>query len=625
MIHLRCTASGPVRWMTAWAGLASLVTGVVACGGHDAPVAEVGAAAAPGEPAPAAPSLPEPPSPVVPAAVEEVPSEGNAAASDAPLAPPAEPPAPDPAPDPPAAEPPPVPTLDWAPCENGFECADALVPRDYADPNGASYRVAVTRRPASDAARRIGPLFFNFGGPGGNAVQTLQAIGAGGFGPLGERFDLVAVDPRGVGRSEAAIDCGVDQEAEGLYAQPYLTPATLDVDTWTARAEAYVEACIEASGDVAGLVSTGNVARDMDLVRAALGDEQLSYLGFSYGTFLGATYASLFPGNYRAMVLDGAVDADEYINRPSAALRAQSVAFEVALGRFLDACASDGAACFGFGAGDPRAAFDGLVAALDASPLPVPGTGRVLDGADVLMGANGALYDKGSWLVLAAALAELELGAPARLRALADNAYGRRNDGSFEPLSDRYFVLGSAEQSYSSDLEALMALGESAFSESPHFFWNTGYAELPQGLFPVRSNGIYTGPFVAAPEALPILVVATTFDPATPYAGSEQLVESLGNARLLTLVGDGHTAYRGNSPCIDDAVEAYLLDEVLPEAGTECEQAVPFGAVRAGGAAAFVATPELSLGPPGVPLPVRRFLRQQTRSGLDLGGAARGR
>lgn len=607
MIDRTRTESGTARWMVVGAGLASLAA--VACGGGDAPAAEVPAAGAPSDAASATAARPEPPSEALPTGVDEGSSEANAAASDAPLAPPAEPPAPVPA-APPAAEPPPVPALEWVACGNGFECADALVPRDYADPRGPSYRVAVTRRPASDGARRIGPLFFNFGGPGGNAVQTLQAIGAGRFGSLAERFDLVAVDPRGVGRSEGAIDCGVDQETEGLYAQPYLTPETLDVDFWTARAEAYVEACVAASGDVAGLVSTANVARDMDLVRAALGDERLSYLGLSYGTFLGATYASLFPGNYRAMVLDGAVDADEYINRPSAALLAQSAAFEASLGRFLDACASDAAACFGFGAGDPRAAFDGLVAALNAEPLPVPGTGRLLDGGDILMGANAALYDAGSWVVLAAALAELELGAPARLRALADNAYGRRDDGSFEPLLDRYFVLGSAEQSYSSDRDALVALGESAFVESPHFFWNTGYAELAQGLFPVRSNGVYTGPFVAAPEALAILVVATTFDPATPYAGSERLVESLGNARLLTFAGDGHTAYGGNSPCIDDAVEAYLLEGVLPEAGTVCEPPAVSDAVRAGDAAAFIAAPELDRGPPGVPLPARRFLRR---------------
>jgi pimeloyl-ACP methyl ester carboxylesterase len=180
-----------------------------------------------------------------------------------------------------------------------------------------------------------------------------------------------------------------------LYASPFRRPIDLDEAAWTRWAENLVDACLQEHGEAAfDHVSTGNVARDMDALREALGDEQLSYLGFSYGSFLGATYASLFPHNYRALVLDGALDANQYINRPSEGLRAQTAGFERALDRFFEACAGNAEACFGFGGGDPHLAFDRLVAAAHASPFELPATGQTLDGDDILAGTLIALYAK---------------------------------------------------------------------------------------------------------------------------------------------------------------------------------------------------------------------------------------
>ena len=471
----------------------------------------------------------------------------------------------------------PVPTLDWQPCGNGLECAEALVPRDYADPLGPKYRVAVARRTARDPAQRLGPLFFNFGGPGSGTVGALAGAAMGTFAALNQRFDLIAVDARGTGASEALIDCRVDQETQGLYAQPFITPQNLDVDAWTARARGYVEACVENDGGTIGVAATANVARDIELVRRALGPEPLAYLGYSYGTFLGATYAALFPHGYRGMVLDSPVDADEYINRPSDGLRAQSAGFERALGRFFTACAQDPVACRGFGGADPALAFDQLVAELDRAPLAVPGSNRTLDGDDLLFSTGLLLYDKGSWNTLAAALAELASGNPAPMRQLTDSAYGRNGDGSYDPAGDAYFALTATEQLYGTEPDVFRAEGEAAFSEFSHFFANVGYSELPYGLFPIHSTGVFRGPFVASADAPTVLVVATTFDPATPYEGAQALVEQLGNARLLTMNGDGHGAYGGNSRCIDTGVNAYLLDGVVPEPGSECQQEVPFG------------------------------------------------
>jgi pimeloyl-ACP methyl ester carboxylesterase len=472
----------------------------------------------------------------------------------------------------------PRPSLDWSPCQNGFECADALVPRDYADPHGAKYRVAVTRLPARDPALRVGPLFFNFGGPGGGAVAALQGFGAEAFAALNERFDLVGFDPRGTGQSEGPIDCHVDQESEGLYARPFVTPLNLDVDFWTGRARDYVDACVSENADVLSVAATANVARDMELLRAALGAEKLSYLGFSYGTFLGATYATLFPHGYRALVLDGALDADAYINRPSEALRAQTAGFERALARFLEACAGNPAACVDFGGGDPRLAYDQLVDDANLSPMAVPGSERTLDGDDLVLATSSLLYGKFLWPVLAAGLAAVQDGDPTLMKLVADSADGRNDDGTYGPGSDRYFALSAAEQAYTPDVDLFLGNGYSAWAEYDHFFFNTGYTELPLGLFPLRSTGVFRGPFVASPAAPPILVVATTYDPATPYRGSLELVKQLGNARLLTMLGDGHTAYGGNSPCIDSAVEAYLADGTLPAVGSECSQEVPFEA-----------------------------------------------
>jgi pimeloyl-ACP methyl ester carboxylesterase len=471
----------------------------------------------------------------------------------------------------------PVPVLEWAPCDNGFECADALVPRDYAEPDGATYRVRVTRRPARNAASRIGALFFNFGGPGGGAISALQGTANGRFAALNERFDLVALDPRGTGASEAVIDCGVNQEAEGLYSQPFFTPENLDIEAWMARAQRYVDACVESDDGVIGIAATANVARDLDRVRAALGDERLSYLGYSYGTFLGATFAALFPSRYRALVLDAPVDPDQYINRPTEGLWAQTAAMEAALSRFFEACAADPVACRGFGGDDPALAYDRLVAELTLEPLAVPGSGRPLDADDVLFATVLMLYDKGSWNTLAAALAALAGGNGAPLRQLADSVYGRNEDGSYDPAGDGYFVLSATEQTYASDAQLFLDGGELSAAEFEHFYSNVGYSELPYGLFPIHSSGAFRGPFVASAGAPPILVVGTRFDPATPYAGAISLVEQLGNARLLTMQGDGHGAYGGNSACIDASVDAYLLEGTLPELGAECVQQVPFG------------------------------------------------
>jgi pimeloyl-ACP methyl ester carboxylesterase len=475
-------------------------------------------------------------------------------------------------------------TLSWGACADGapgWECATASVPRDYGQPRGTKWQLAVTRLPARDDKKRIGSLFVNFGGPGGDAVESLHAFGGDLFHNLNERFDIVGFDPRGVGESRPAIDCHANQETEGIYSKPFATPFNLDTRAFFAKVTGYQQKCLQANRDVFPWVSTANVARDMDLLRGAVGDQKLNYLGFSYGTFLGATYASLFPHRYRALVLDGPLDPNQYINKPEAALREQSAGFERAIGRFLQACAADQAACHGFGARegddpDPWDAYDQLVDELDAHPRD-PGDGRVVTGDDLNFVVTGLVYAKQLWPAIAEILAATQAGDATVLRGWADAVWGRNDDGTYDPGTDRYFTLSASEQRYSRDAAHYLDAGDNSWGMFDHAWWNTGYVELNWGLWPVRDRDAYYGPFRAAGDETPPLVVATTYDPATPYRGALRLVRQLGNAKLLTMRGDGHTAYGGNSPCIDAAVEAYLNDLATP-AVASCRQQVPFDA-----------------------------------------------
>jgi pimeloyl-ACP methyl ester carboxylesterase len=387
------------------------------------------------------------------------------------------------------------------------------------------------------------------------------------------------MDPRGVGQSTPSIDCKANQETQGIYSEPFQTPFNVDPGALIRKDTSYIARCIALNDGILAHVSTANVARDMDLLRAALGERKLNYFGFSYGTFLGATYASLFPGNYRAMVLDGPLDANGYINRPMQGLREQTAGFERALGRFFQACAADQADCLGFGGADPWAAFDQLVDQANAHPIQADAftdDPRPVTGDDIINATSYNLYAKQFWPYIAQDLAAAAAGDGSLIRYDSDSAFGRLPDGSYDPGTDRYFLITAIEQKYGHDLRKYLRWGKTSYDTFDHAWWNVGYVELNYGLFHVRPDGRYSGPFRIPGGASTPLVVATTYDPATPYRGAKSLVRDLGNARLLTMNGDGHTAYGGNSPCIDSAVETYLFDGTLPAAGTVCQQEVPF-------------------------------------------------
>jgi len=474
--------------------------------------------------------------------------------------------------------------IEWGACADpdaaaaGWECATFKAPKDYGHPGAGSVKIAVTRLPATDQAHRTGSLFINYGGPGGDAVATTQAIGSDLFGAFTDHFDLVAFDPRGVGESSPSIDCKANQETEGIYSAPFTTPENLDVSALLAKTRSYVKKCVELNKGILPYVSTANVARDMDGIRAAMGDKKLNYFGFSYGTFLGATYSSLFPDNYRAMVLDGPLDPKQYINNPMAGLREQTAGFEVALGRFFQACASNQAFCK-FGGADPWAAYDALVE--QANTLAIPATGytedpRPVNGDAILNATIITLYNKGNWALLAQALSEAAAGDASLFRYLADASWGNNLDGTFDPGTDRYFTIGAVEQRYSSAIQPYLDAGDNSWGMFSHFWFNSGYVELNYALFPIHDKSAYGGPFTASTSAPTVLEVATTYDPATPFRGAKRLAAQLGNVRFLTMVGDGHTAFGGNSACIDAYVVTYVQTLGLPPKGASCTQEVPF-------------------------------------------------
>src|SRR4051812_27638104 len=228
--------------------------------------------------------------------------------------------------------------LDWEACDTapGWECATASVPKVYGG-NAGKFNLAVTRWPAADQAHKIGPLFVNYGGPGAGAVESTQGA-EDLWGPFHDRFDIVAFDPRGTGLTSQAIDCKANQPTEGGYSQPFFEPGD-DLGAYLQQIKGYFAKCTANNKGVLPYTSTANYARDMDGLRRSLGAAKLNYFGFSYGTLIGQTYATLFPKNYRALVIDGVLNADEYLNRPMQHLRIQNAAFERELDRFMQACA----------------------------------------------------------------------------------------------------------------------------------------------------------------------------------------------------------------------------------------------------------------------------------------------
>ncbi|MGN9912221.1 alpha/beta hydrolase [Phytohabitans sp. LJ34] len=451
-----------------------------------------------------------------------------------------------------------APVLRWIDCGDGFQCADARVPLDYDDPHGPTITIALIRKPAADPAHRIGSLFQLPGGPAQSGVQVLRNSPPQLLALLG-RFDVIGFDQRGTGASRPAVDC---------HATPpsfFARPDAVEPDMYAATARAYGLSCLRHNRTILPHMSTANVARDVDLLRRAVGDQRLTAIGISYGTDIGATYASMFPGRVRAMVLASANDVRTGRDRPIDSGEEQSAAFEDELDRFFARCAAAGPRC-GFGGTDPEDAFDTLLARLDGQPLPTadPAHPR-LSGDDVRQAALAAMYTPRLWRDFATALTAATAGQPSAMLDFLDEQDG------FGTYDQQFAVLAVDQRFPRGPVAGYVRDSVHAYRMFPHFWWVNGLVTLDLALWPVEDDDAFRGRIHNPDRAAPILVISNTHDPATPYAGARQFVADLGNARLLTHQADGHASLTSGNPCLVGPALAYLTDGVtLPPAGATC-------------------------------------------------------
>ncbi|MET1073533.1 MAG: alpha/beta hydrolase [Umezawaea sp.] len=460
---------------------------------------------------------------------------------------------------------PPVPSLAWTDCGDGFQCATAEVPLDYHDPRGPKIGLGVTRKQATDPARRIGSLFLNPGGPGGGTDELVRFFSSAGPAELGARFDIIGFDPRGVERS-SPVSCQSQADYTEAWSQARSRPAAAGFDRALAQGKEFADACGRESARLLPFIGTEYVARDMDLMRQAVGDDKLNYFGISYGTYIGTVYANLFPDRVRVLALDGAYNPETYANRPYRYDFGQFVAVEAALTRLFDWCRATPAEC-GFGDGDPRAAFVQLQNSLDADPVRAADGAFVGNGAtltyNVMRALGGGLA---AWPVIAKELLAAqqdrsgELLVPPVAAQLAANA-------SVE-CADRLFPAGKAQLRLQLTLASVIApLTGPALAYAVPSYDHAHATACTQ--WPVTSKSRFAGPFDAR-TAPPILVVGSTGDPDTPFQDAVALASTLRGGRLLTYRGEGHTGFLNSRQCVAEHVVAYLVDGTLPAEGTVC-------------------------------------------------------
>nr|WP_258053474.1 alpha/beta hydrolase [Streptomyces sp. Ru72] len=462
--------------------------------------------------------------------------------------------------------------LTWRTCGvPGFQCATMKAPRDYAKPGAGDVRLAVARKRATGQGRPLGSLLVNPGGPGGSAVGYLeQYAGVGYPAEIRARYDMVGVDPRGVANSEP-IEC-LDGPRMDAYAQTDITP---DGPAETRRLvdafKRFAEGCGRHSAALLRHVSTVEAARDMDILRAVLGDRRLNYVGASYGTFLGATYAGLFPERVGRMVLDGAMDPALSARRLN---EEQTAGFETAFQSFAKDCVRRPDCPLGGPGTSPAKVGDKLKAffkKLDASPVPTgDADGRRLGEALATTGVIAAMYDEAAWPRLRQALTSaMKHRDGAGLLMLSDSYYERDAGGKYANLMSANAAVNCLDLppafSGPEDVEKALPAFEKA---SPVFGRGLAWASLGCAYWPVRATG--RPHRIQAKGAAPIVVVGTTRDPATPYRWARSLASQLTSGRLLTYDGDGHTAYGRGSRCVDSTIDAYLLRGTPPAQGKRC-------------------------------------------------------
>jgi pimeloyl-ACP methyl ester carboxylesterase len=479
-------------------------------------------------------------------------------------------------------------SIAWKPClepaQEGFDCATVQVPLDHSRPRDAQIRLALIRHRATNPGSRVDTLFYEPGGPGVPGTAFLPAVAFDGFpAAVRARFDIVSWDPRGVGAS-TAVQCFASKDAEERF---FAGSPTRNVDgfpvgpdqmtTWIDRYRQLGAHCESRNGRLLRHVSTVDTVRDLDLLRRLVGSSKLNFLGTSYGTFVGAVYANLFPGRVRTMVLDGVIDPIAWSHPQRAqnggrflpgGLRFRSDE-ETAktLAAFLDLCGRQDAARCAFSAGSPQATREKFTELL--ARLPVDATAGRTSYAQAVSATVRDLYVLSSWEGRAVDLQRLwEEGpsAPGRQAAAAGERAGSETYSGEE--QEMAIACGEVPSPGASDFPEIDAFAQQRSGVvGPYWTWDYE----PCSTWPVRSADRYAGPWNHR-TANPVLVIGNTFDPATPLRGAQVMARELARARLLTMDGYGHTALLNPSSCVNRHVARYFINATLPPRGTRCQQ-----------------------------------------------------
>ncbi|XVV11331.1 alpha/beta hydrolase [Actinoplanes sp. CA-131856] len=468
---------------------------------------------------------------------------------------------------------------DWQPCPEipdqlvgrgaagmTYDCAKVSVPRDWSDPgNGETYAIAMIRIRSATQKQRTGSLLINPGGPGGSGIDTAVYLSFGQqFGGLPteitDKFDVIGFDPRGVGRSDP-VKCISSSDQDASFAAVPDPVSQADYNELVTLNRKIADGCAQKYGPAQlATFSTVQAAKDMDAIRGAVGDEKLTYLGYSYGTLLGATYAQLFPTKIRALVLDGAVDPKQSFIEGS---ESQAKGFERAFTNFTNWCKANTADCPI--APDARKAVTDALKAADTKPVK-GADGRNATSGWIFVAVVSSLYTETGWTALAKAIADLKTGDAEGVFELADQYAERKPDGTYSNLFDANLAVNCSDTKDAPTVEEVRRLQGEWRKKYPLFGGSLAVGMLPCAVWKGDRDPY---PAAAAVGAPPIVVVGTTGDPATPYENTADLASMLGVGHVLTWEGEGHTAYP-STQCIVQAVDGYLIDLKVPQEGLRC-------------------------------------------------------
>jgi pimeloyl-ACP methyl ester carboxylesterase len=463
--------------------------------------------------------------------------------------------------------------LDWSSCYDYFDCAELRVPIDYEDLSVGTFRISVLRSAAKDQDKRLGSIVVNPGGPGGSGVDYAYNADYIFSPDITDVYDVVGFDPRGVAMSEP-IFCFTPDELDKNLASDSKPDNDAEIAATLEDSEAFAEKCAENT-DYLEHFTTYETARDMDILRAALGETKLNYVGKSYGTYLGTLYADIFPNNVGRFVLDGAVDPNIPMKDQNLA---QAMGFDGALKAFVKDCATQSDCPF---TGTPAQAQATIIATLQAAvttPLPQrdpkDGDDRIITESIILIGMASSLYDDvDGWPKLRQAFAESAQNYGDTFLQLADEYSGRNPDGTFRSNDfDSGAVIDCLDWKDGRTLDQYKADAKEFATKAPVFGPYIAYAGVHCQFFPKPSTQRAPNTLTQIKTA-PIIVIGTIRDPATPYAWSVSLAKIFTGSRLISLDADGHTGHGRGSACVDSAVDEYLLIGTLPKANLSCDLA----------------------------------------------------